>query len=116
MTHEELVAKYPKILGKVYLEIGEGWYNVIDKLCHWLQFNTDHNSHTGKYPQVVAVQVKEKFGGLRFYVNGASEEQYSVISFVEFFAGSLCEVCGEPGTRRDGDWVQTLCDKHYVPK
>jgi hypothetical protein len=23
-----------------------------------------------------------------------------------------CEVCGQPGTLREGDWIKTLCDEH----
>jgi hypothetical protein len=23
-----------------------------------------------------------------------------------------CEVCGQPGTRRYGSWIRTLCDEH----
>lgn len=42
---------------------GDGWYDLLDRLCGDLQWNTDKNS----YPQVVADQVKEKFGTLRFY-------------------------------------------------
>ena len=42
---------------------GDGWYLLIDRLCSSLQWDTD----TNKYPQVVATQVKEKYGTLRFY-------------------------------------------------
>jgi hypothetical protein len=23
-----------------------------------------------------------------------------------------CEVCGQPGKRREGGWIKTLCDEH----
>ena len=113
MTHDELMQKHHKILGKArYLEIEKGWFPLIDNLCSHLQFNTDNNNHTGKYPQVEAVQVKEKFGGLRFYVNEATDGQYAVISFVESLSIKTCEVCGAPGKQRGGGWIKTLCDEH----
>ena len=62
--------------------------------------------------QVVAVQVKEKFGGLRFYVNGATEEMYNFISFAESMSYKTCEVCGSPGKTYTDGWHQTLCDIH----
>lgn len=108
MTHDELVEKHSKILGKVFLEVGEGWYPLIDKLCNYLQFHTDHN----KDPQVVAVQVKEKFGDLRFYVESATQEQHAVISFVEYLSGNTCDVCGKPGQHRPGAWLVTRCEEH----
>ena len=41
MTHDELIEKHHKILGKVALEHGEGWYPLIDSLCTFLQWHTD---------------------------------------------------------------------------
>lgn len=109
MTHDELVDKYPKILGgSGYPDVGLGWLPLIDHLCRHLQFNTDHNGH----PQVEAVQVKEKFGGLRFYVKEATPKQDAVISFVESISIRTCEICGAPGKQREGGWIKTLCDEH----
>jgi len=65
---------------------------------------------SNRYPQIVAVQVKEKFGGLRFYVKNASKRQYAVISFVESLSYYTCEKCGSMKDigRTDG-WITTLC-------
>jgi len=80
-------------------------------LCSTLQFNTDHNSHTGKYPQITAFQVKEKYGGLRFYVDGASSEQYAQISFAENLSEHICERCGSTNnTSQTKGWITTLCE------
>ncbi len=87
---------------------GEGWYWIINHLCRALQGRTNEFGE----PQVIASQVKEKFGGLRFYVNGASDEQYSLIHFTESLSFSVCEDCGAMGNvslRRRG-WIRTLCD------
>lgn len=60
-------------------------------------------------------QVKEKFGGLRFYINSASDEVYDIISQAERESYGLCERCGEPGElRNDIGWYMTLCEHHYI--
>lgn len=60
----------------------------------------------------VASQVKEKFGGLRFYVDGATEKHYNYITFAESMSYSTCEECGAPGKRYTNGWHVTLCEKH----
>jgi hypothetical protein len=89
---KQLVEKYPKIFQMVGstpqqscmawgICTGDGWYWLLDNLCRELQHNTDVNEQ----PQVVAAQVKEKFGSLRFYVNSATDEQYGAIHFAEIY-------------------------------
>jgi hypothetical protein len=63
-----------------------------------------------KVPTVV--QVKEKFGTLRFYVNGATEEQHHYISFAEAMSSRTCETCGSPGKRLGHRWIYTSCEVH----
>jgi hypothetical protein len=60
----------------------------------------------------VAVQVKEKFGGLRFYVQSATDKHYSYINFAESISYRTCEQCGAPGKRYTDGWHTTLCDIH----
>ena len=60
----------------------------------------------------VAVQVKEKFGGLRFYVQAATEKHYNYITFAESMSYRTCEICGAPGKRYTDGWHQTLCEAH----
>lgn len=62
--------------------------------------------------RVVAQQVKEKFGGLRFYYYGGDAEVSGMVRMAESWAGQTCETCGDPGTIRHGGWIRTLCDKH----
>jgi hypothetical protein len=57
-------------------------------------------------------QIKEKFGGLRFYYDGGDEYIDGMVTMAETLAGGICEECGDRGKRRDGGWVRTLCDKH----
>jgi hypothetical protein len=71
---------------------------------------TKLDEETLKVP--VAVQVKEKFGGLRFYVQAATDKHYSYISFAESMSYRTCEECGSPGKTYTDGWHTTLCDIH----
>ena len=63
-------------------------------------------------PQVIATQIKEKFGTLRFYYLGGDDYCRGIESMAESMSAVTCEVCGSPGKLRKGGWVQTLCDEH----
>jgi hypothetical protein len=60
----------------------------------------------------VASQVKEKFGGLRFYVDRATEKHYHYIEFADDMSYHICEECGSPGKLYAQGWHKTLCEKH----
>ena len=62
--------------------------------------------------QVVATQVKEKFGTLRFYYCGGDNYIRGLVDMAENMSGVMCEVCGSPGWRRRGSWFRTLCEEH----
>lgn len=67
---------------------------------------------TPKVHWVVADQVKEKFGGLRFYYHGGDDAVSGMVRMAESWAANTCENCGAVGTLRHGGWVRTLCDTH----
>lgn len=88
---------------------GDGWFDLVDTLCAGLQSLTDNAGA----PQIVAVQVKEKFGGLRFYVLGASGGQRELISAAELESRNICDVCGQPGKVVDLDgYYSAKCGEH----
>lgn len=60
--------------------------------------------------QVVAVQVKEKFGGLRFYIDGGDDEINAMIDVMCEMSYRICEDTGNPGKVRSGAWIRTLSD------
>lgn len=114
-----LVADFPKIFANRYgdmrttamcwgFECDDGWEPLIRDLCTKLQKISDWEEH-----QVVALQVKEKFGELRFYIHGGTDIQWAVIEQAESRSTSTCEICGQRGsTRSDRGWLKTLCPKH----
>jgi len=89
-------------------ECGNGWFQLIYDLSSDLMRIT----RTKGYKTPVVVQVKEKFGGLRFYINGSQDEYQGRIMAAEELSFQTCEMCGRKGERRSGGWIQTLCDKH----
>ena len=125
-----LKTNYPEMYGDVYcgISIGAGWYNIIQLLSKAIHSHVRHvngrrewllkrDNPDGEeipdemeYPQVA--QIKEKFGGLRFYYDGGDDYIAGLVTMAEYVADSTCEKCGAPGKRRDGGWVRTLCDVH----
>jgi len=65
------------------------------------------DEYKGSYPK--AIQVKEKYGGLRFYMTAGNDEIYNLISKAEELSCKTCEECGSPGEERSGGWIRTLC-------
>jgi hypothetical protein len=62
--------------------------------------------------QFEVLQVKEKFGGLRFNVNHANDAIRQRIGTAADESFCTCEVCGQPGKLREDGWIKTLCDEH----
>jgi hypothetical protein len=119
---KKLYKKYPKIFKQKDLsiqetcmcwgiEVGDGWYWLLDKLCASIQNYIDYS--ITRPPQVKAVQVKEKFGGLRFYVNSADNYVYGIIHFAESLSYHICESCGTTKnvSQNSSGWISTLCNK-----
>lgn len=83
----------------------DGWFDLIYELSKKLKRLS---------PETEAVQVKEKFGGLRFYFDNTTQEGANLIQKAEKMSYNICEMCGKKGKlRNDLPWIQTLCDKHY---
>lgn len=104
------MSKIEKILKKhkidTYAEgIGDGWSDLIDKLITELK--------AAKWDGYVA-QMKEKFGGLRFYIGAGSDEIFDIITKYENLSEETCMECGEPGTisKWGKGWYLCLCEKH----
>ena len=81
--------------------VGKGWSKIIDMLYDELPIPDKMQVH----------QVKEKFGGLRFYVSGATKEEYAIITKAEHMSEETCEDCGKPATmKKSGNWLMCLCN------
>jgi hypothetical protein len=93
----------PTLMGRGF-ECADGWYTLI---CVVSELLTKHN------PEIYAVQVKEKFGGLRFYHDGCDDYTLGVQMTAETLSSYICEICGAPGFLNDNEgWWSTRCDAH----
>ena len=90
----------------------DGWFDIIWDMSSKLEplLQKFHNEYPDLESPPRASQVKEKFGGLRFYMTSATDEMHDLIEEVEALSYRTCESCGEPGEERSGGWIQTLCD------
>jgi hypothetical protein len=89
----------------------DGWFHILWRLCEDLEpLIAEFEQGTGR--QFEILQVKEKFGGLRIYVNDADDNICLFIETAQLASSRTCEVCGQPGTMREGGWIRTLCDQH----
>jgi hypothetical protein len=113
---------YPKMFAEPYggFAIGAGWWPIIESLCANIQSHTDWwNKNRETRPvveQVVVEQIKEKFGGLRFYYSGGDDTIAGMVRMAEAWADVACEECGAFGKRRSGGWIRTLCDHHEAER
>jgi len=101
---------------------GDGWFDLMWRLRERIEpivlaGDADTRERqapldTTKHPPFWVYQVKEKFGGLRFYTNSHSRVIFDLIQQAEGQSFHICDVCGLPGTlRKDGPW-RTRCDEH----
>jgi hypothetical protein len=87
-----------------FFECGDGWYPLIkDLITDLIALGWDKQT----------CQVKEKFGGLRFYINTGSDEIFKRIRNAEDLSYETCETCGEKGELKLVGWYKTLCNKHH---
>ena len=122
----KLVEKYPKILcdygGDMQktcmhwgMECGDGWYDLLNDLLEKLDYISKHSG-----VQVVADQIKAKFGTLRFYYSTIIKKDFNVepivdkiisdiVAAAERQSAYVCENTGKRGfsCSRMG-WLKTL--------
>ena len=89
--------------------VGPGWASLVKLLDQYAELW-----------KIEPVQVKEKFGGLRYYTDSTEE---TIPSNNEMFLGmtilaealsfQTCEQCGLPGTQKGQGWIVTMCDECY---
>ena len=113
---KRLTKKYPAMFSQPYggIACGEGWWPIIETLCGIINGHIKwKNTDTEVVPQVVVMQIKEKFGGLRFYYEGGDEQIRGMVYMAEALADKICEDCGAPATKKTSGWIKTVCDTHF---
>ena len=96
----------PATLEEVQQQVDFGWNTLVKELIAEL-FSLGWD---GKL-----YQIKEKFGGLRFYIGAGSDAIHDAIQAAEDYSYKLCEVTGNAGElRQDLGWWRVLCDEEYA--
>ena len=127
MTKElqnELVRKYPEFFDYLKenqdgplrpmlfgFECHDGWYTIIDILMSTIQSYIKWN-HKGM--KIELKQVKEKFGGLRFYIDGGDNQIDGMVTLAEHLSYATCEFCGTTNEiGRTTHWIFTICKQCF---
>lgn len=125
--YESIIRKheYKGNLMPFWFECGDGWFTIVDKLCANIMGHIEQQKSSldfrkkrgetvedSEYEQieVKVAQVKEKFGGLRFYTYGGDDYVRGMIRFAESMSFVTCEVCGKAGKLGGKGWFRTLCE------
>lgn len=100
--------KYPfELFG---IECSYGWYGLILPLYFAIQ---EYNDNKPEEERIYIDQIKEKFGGLRFYISNAPKEYQDWADRIEEESYKVCETCGSVTnvTTKGRNWITTQCDK-----
>jgi hypothetical protein len=82
--------------------VAPGWEGLIDELFD-----------LAEKENFTVAQVKEKYGTLHIYVDGANMEMHIKIYNLERRSANMCEICGEVGELVSrGNWLKTRCWTH----
>ncbi|MGH7273822.1 MAG: hypothetical protein ACREIQ_05175 [Nitrospiria bacterium] len=117
---EELFAIAPKWFDRTDItrslmcfgfEVGNGWFTLLKTLLLTIK----EHDFKGKHFEVM--QVKDKYGGLRCYVDDELDPEIDgMIRLAENLSYSICEECGESGKPNKEGWTRTLCVDCREPK
>ena len=131
MTNKELIEKYPFLkLRNVFTDEPiysdsetneeETWLDALEdgwRIRFGIPFVEDlnevltKNNYVDKYR---IIQVKEKYGQLRWYDFGAPEEWDDHMNAWEYISEHTCKKCGKfPVPMRDDGWISPWCDECF---
>lgn len=92
------------------IECGEGWKGLYQPIIDYIdKYNEDHEE------KIEIHQIKEKFGGLCFYVNKKIDELRKMIEDAEAESYHTCEVCGKHINKpiSENYWIYPMCKECF---
>jgi len=95
------------------VECGDGWYMLIEQLMENIESHLDPENTWPRKERIPLeiIQIKEKFGGLRFYYNGGDDIVKGMIQLAEGLSYHICEHCGSTkNVTQTTGWIKTLCE------
>lgn len=90
------------------IECRKGWNSIIEPIIRYIE---EYNEGKDEKEQIKILQIKEKYGGLRFYTNFCTPTLEKMIDKAENESYKTCEECGSKknvGMRLSG-WMTTMC-------
>lgn len=98
---------YEFIVGEY--DLPDGWLDLFLQMCEDIKAPLEK---AGLLNDFRFLQVKEKFGQLRAYNTGATEEVHDIISKYEFLSEQVCCTCGKPAATMTRGWICPFCEEH----
>ena len=90
------------------VECGKGWYDLLTPIVEYVE---NYNKDKKDDKKIRFTQIKEKWGGLRVYVNFGTKELFDLIDKAEEESYNVCEFCGtreNMGSTLSG-WISSIC-------
>lgn len=114
VNKERLHASFPKLFqSRINIECRDGWFDLVNQLCVDISKECEQlGLSVADWPN--AVQIKEKFGCLRFYTSNSTDSVDDLKYIAMNDSMTICEVCGAPGRHYKEDCYRTLCDSCEV--
>lgn len=106
-SYESLISKYYAVLGDLPfgIECEIGWYSLIEEITQRLIKIAQNEGIHWK-----AVQIKEKFGTLQYYISNGTDKMLNEIQEIIATSRFKCEICAEPGELSfKNHWYKTRC-------
>ena len=89
-------------------ELPEGWFNLFLDMCADIKKPLEKSGHLDSFR---FTQIKEKFGSLRAYNNGCTEEVDDILLKYERISRFTCNKCGRLATKESRGYILPYC-KH----
>lgn len=96
--------------------IPDGWrFSFGEILCNEISMNLDENLQKDENTRYMILQVKEKYGELRWYDFNSTEKINNVITMFEYASRAICGECGELKVAciNDCGYIIPSCKKCY---
>ncbi len=98
---------YQFIVGEY--DLPEGWMQLFLQACEDIKYPLEK---AGQRNEFRFMQVKEKYGQMRLYHSGASEEVNDILDKYEFLSEQVCSECGKPAVAITRGWIYPFCEEH----
>jgi hypothetical protein len=101
-----------------YFQCHDGWFDILKECISEIKSIIDSRKFDFSEFSPKVAQIKEKYGALRFYLEGpldmsASDALHDVIDAAEAKSLKVCEICGDKGSSMvtPNRWIVCRCKK-----